>query len=405
MARILVTDAEQRASLAVVRSLGRAGHHVVVCGGRSHTLAGASRFCRASHVVPDPRTDPGGYQAGIERLVESERIEIVVPLTDRSALTVPALRSSRPAVAVAFPPFEAYERISDKRHLMDVARELGVPVPRQVVLENAAARVSAGHLRESGLGFPIVLKPARSAVSGEAGVRSFGVRMVDAEHELAPALAAFPPEAYPLLVQERITGSGLGAFMLADRGRVLASFAHRRLREKPPTGGVSVYCESVPLREDVRVYAERILARFAWTGVAMVEFKEDAASGTVNLMEVNGRFWGSLQLAIDAGVDFPDLLIRMVLGEEVPPVTAYRVGIRSRWLWGDVDHLLWMLRAPHGALAAHPELPSRARALARFLVPWRPGDRFAVLRSSDPAPFLRESVQWAQSVVGRLTSG
>ncbi len=119
------------------------------------------------------------------------------------------------------------------------------------------------------------------------------------------------------------------------------------------------------------------------------------------MMEVNGRFWGSLQLAIDAGVDFPTLLLRTALGEEVAPVTSYRSGVRSRWLWGDVDHLIGMMRMPRSVLATHPELPGRMGALARFVLPWRPGDRFEVLRFRDPAPFFRESVQWIEAVLGR----
>lgn len=405
MVRVLVTDAEQRASLAVVRSLGGAGRHVVVCAAVERPLAGASRFCRAVRRVTGPRRDLAAYVADVVRVVDTERIDVVITTTDLSASMVPDLRAARPGVVVAFPDAGAYERISDKRHLLDVARELGVPVPRQVVLEAPHGGAAAEHLRKEGLGYPLVLKPSRSAVAGAGAVQSLDVLTVDAATDLEDALAGLPREAYPLLVQERIRGPGMGAFLLAQHGRTIASFAHRRIREKPPWGGVSVYRESVPLREDVRRYSEAILQHFGWTGVAMVEFKEDAASGTPYLMEVNARFWGSLQLAIDAGVDFPELLLRSVLGEHVEPVTSYHTGLRSRWLWGDVDHLVGMLRAPRGLREAHPELPSRAGALARFLMPWRPGDRFEVLRLSDPAPFLRESVEWVRNVFGRQSNG
>src|SRR5690606_2968691 len=227
------------------------------------------------------------------------------------------------------------------------------------------------------------------------------VRPARDEAELAEGLAAYPPEAYPILVQERVTGPGIGVFLLAREGRSLAAFGHRRIREKPPTGGVSVYRESVRPRPDVRRHAERLLEALGWTGVAMVEFKEDVATGTPYLMEVNGRFWGSLQLAIDAGVDFPRLLVSSALGEEVGPAPELREGIRSRWEWGDVDHLLWMLLRGPRARAIDPTLPGRLAALGRFLVPWRPGDRPEVLRWSDPRPFLRESAQWVAGVFGR----
>jgi predicted ATP-grasp superfamily ATP-dependent carboligase len=170
------------------------------------------------------------------------------------------------------------------------------------------------------------------------------------------------------------------------------------LREKPPTGGVSVYRESVPLRPDVREHAERLLRHFGWTGAAMVEFKEDARTGIPYLMEVNGRFWGSLQLAIDAGVNFPVMLVRLALDEDVDPPSGYELGVRSRWLWGDFDHLLAVLRTPRWYRDAHPTFPSRGAALAKFLVPWRPGDRFEILRLTDLLPFFRESIQWIRSL-------
>jgi len=401
LATILVTDAEQRSCLAIVRSLARAGHDVHVCSRLAKPLSGASRFCRGSHRVPDPREDLDAFSAALLDVVARERVDLVVPVTDLSAHAVPAIRQADVGAQVVFAPYDAYSDISDKDLLLSVARELGIPVPTGVRVDRAPAGVPSLGVADGTIRFPAVVKPTRSVVPVGRGLASFGVRMVASEDELSTALAAYPTEAYPLLVQERVVGPGLGAFVLADRGRVVATFGHRRLRAKPPTGGVSVYRESVVLREDVRLHAERLVERFGWTGVAMVEFKEDAASGTPYLMEVNGRFWGSLQLAIDAGVDFPRLLLESVLGPAPAPVESYRLGVRSRWLMGDLDHLIWLLRTPGRARREHPDLPGRLRGLGRFLIPWRPGDRFEVLRITDPMPFARELASWLRGAARR----
>ena len=403
--RILVSDGEQRSALAIVRSLGRAGHAVSVCSARDRPLAGASRFCRTTHRVTDPKVDPGRFQADVEAIVEREGIDLIIPATDTSAPPLLALRATGCPATIAFPDEGAYLAISDKRSLLEVARGLGVAVPDHVVLETIGAdrgRASA-FAREHA--YDVVLKPARSAVLADGAMSKLGVSLVRGAEAYDRALDTLPAEAYPLLVQQRISGEGLGVFMLTQSGRPVASFAHRRIREKPPTGGVSVYRESVPLRDDVRRGAEAILGHYGWSGVAMVEFKEDRATGTPYLMEVNGRFWGSLQLAIDAGVDFPELLVRATRGDSVAPLAAYRVGVRSRWLWGDVDHLLWVLRRGRAHRAAHAEIPSALGAIGRFVVPWRPGDRFEVLRASDPRPFLRESRQWLRTQWLRASRG
>jgi predicted ATP-grasp superfamily ATP-dependent carboligase len=99
----------------------------------------------------------------------------------------------------------------------------------------------------------------------------------------------------------------------------------------------------VPVSPQAQLYAQALLDELRWQGVAMVEFKMDQASQTLKLMEINGRFWGSLQLAIDAGVDFPFLLLRTMADEPVEPIGTYRIGVKSRWFLGDLDALLMRL--------------------------------------------------------------
>jgi hypothetical protein len=110
---------------------------------------------------------------------------------------------------------------------------------------------------------------------------------------------------------------------------------------------------------------------------------------------VNGRLWGSVQLAVDAGVDFPALLAAAYAGDSLPAEPPrYRTGIRLRWEWGDVDHALARLRRRDAENALPPGEPSRLGALGAVLLPWRPGDRLEVFRLGDPRPFLRESARW-----------
>jgi hypothetical protein len=129
----------------------------------------------------------------------------------------------------------------------------------------------------------------------------------------------------------------------------------------------------------------------------MVEYKVEESTGTPYLMEINGRFWGSLQLAIDAGVDFPRILMELAMGGKPAPVMSYREGIRSRWWWGDVDHLILRLCRSDSDLSLPPGSPSRGRAILDFMKLWRPGDQSEVLRFADPRPFLKESWTWIKS--------
>src|SRR5690606_17910707 len=145
----------------------------------------------------------------------------------------------------------------------------------QVTLESPGAPVAWGDLA-----FPLVVKPSRSVGGAGAGRRKLGVRHASTEPELRTILAGLPAAAWPVLLQRRIVGPGIGVFLLVWQGRVVAQFAHRRLREKPPSGGVSTYRESTAADPALVERSRALLDRFGWEGVAMVEYKVDAATGT-----------------------------------------------------------------------------------------------------------------------------
>lgn len=390
MSTILITDGEQRAALAATRSLGRAGHTVVVCSSRRASIAGGSRFCAQEELVPSALADVDGFVERIRQIVARHGVDTVIPISEPSLLAILPARGQLEGVRVPFPTYESFLRICDKAEVARAAQTVGIRVPEQqlITAPTDADRVAATAR------FPLVLKPGRSVVGEGAKRRKVSVIHVASAAAFRSALERLPEEAYPVLAQERIVGPGIGVFVLLREGAVQAAFAHRRLREKPPSGGVSVLRESVPLDPDLLDRCVRLLRAFDWEGVAMVECKVSEATGIPYIMEINGRFWGSLQLAIDAGVDFPRLLVDGIDG--LPPVTEYTVGVRSWWEWGDVDHLIARFRRSREELSLPEDAPSRLGALMDFVKAFGPRNRSEVLRLGDPQPFLRESASWVR---------
>ena len=392
---VLVTDGEQRAALAVTRSLGHAGYRVYTAAA-STSLAGASRWSAGKARVPDPLLDPPGFVAVIAELIGRWHIDVLVPITEAALLALLPVRGRFPDLIIPFPDAEVFARVSDKDALLTTAARLGIAHPRSLTLDSPGSGTAAV---EAALRFPVVIKPSRSVQDRGAERLKVPVAYADSPEELGRTLGSLPAGGYPLLIQERIVGDGTGVFLLRWEGQTRAVFAHRRLREKPPSGGVSVYCESITPDPELVRSAESLLSAHHWQGVAMVEFKRDRVSGVPYLMEVNGRFWGSLQLAVDAGVDFPALLLAAALETDAgtPPVS--RAGIRSRWWWGDIDHLLTRLRRSPEALHLPAGAPSRGRVAAEVLLPWRSPGRNEVLRASDPVPALVETALWLRSLL------
>jgi predicted ATP-grasp superfamily ATP-dependent carboligase len=362
---------------------------VDVCSAGGASLAGASRHARADHPVTPPSSDPEASADEIAGAASDAGADAVLPATEASMLALLPRRRELERAVIPFGDVDAFRALSDKDRVHELAGDVGLAVPEQEVL------ASPGELGAVDLGWPVVIKPSRSVREAGGGLSKQGVGYATSPEELSGSLSGLPPSAYPVLLQRRIEGRGTGVFLLRWNDRIYARFAHRRLREKPPSGGVSVYRESVVPPSGLFASSERLLEMFDWRGVAMVEYRVEPEGGTPYLMEINGRLWGSLQLAIDSGVDFPDMLVRLALGEDVRPVTDYRTGVRCRWWWGNVDHV-WLSvrerceRADDGRRTA-------GEGIGSLLCPWLPGDRFEVLRLSDPRPFMRETRGWLEA--------
>ena len=126
----------------------------------------------------------------------------------------------------------------------------------------------------------------------------------------------------------------------------------------------------------------------------MVEFRQVEGEAPV-FLEVNGRFWHSLALACYSGIDFPALLARMAEQGDVEPVGEYKVGVRCRWLLGDLRHLAEVWR---GAPMGYPgTYPGKFSTLAAVLTPV-PGTFHDLFTWDDPLPELGDWINFSRRV-------
>jgi predicted ATP-grasp superfamily ATP-dependent carboligase len=233
-----------------------------------------------------------------------------------------------------------FEVLFDKARTSELARQVGVAVPRETVVTTEAEARSA----LDGWGFPLVLKPPRTlAEAGRPTV--FTVRKAYDEEELRREL---PPllAAGPVVVQENVLGRGVGVDLLLNEGEPLLAFQHERVHE-PLRGGPSSYRRSVPIDPRLLEASCRLLRPLRHTGVAMVEFRWNPATETAFLLEVNARFWGSLPLAVAAGADFPFALFRLLVHGQTSFPGGYRVGAHCRNWSRDLDWMRANFRADH----------------------------------------------------------
>lgn len=364
---VFITDGHWRKTLAAVRALGGKGIRVTV--GESTRLATAafSKYCYRTVVYPSPLFNPQEFLDFLYRKLSRHNYAMLLPMEDE---TVSLLSEHRDEFSrFTYLPITSFEKIQfaqDKGKILQLAEKHGIPIPKTWYIESIAQLTT---LKDS-LAYPVVIKPKTG--SGAIGIAYPGNPVELTEQYLAVH------KHYPFpLIQEFIPreGPGYGAsFLFDENGKVKASFVHKRLREYPITGGASTLRESVR-RDDIRDMAQTLLKAIDWFGVAMVEFKIDLRDSTPKLMEINPRFWGSLALAIVAGVNFPYLLYLMSRGKNFKPVEEYQIGKRCRWLLpGDILHFMYN--------------PNRMNLLPQFLNFWDRNTVDDILSLNDPLPIL-----------------
>ncbi len=331
----LVLDGHSRAALETVQSLGRKRIAVDVAS-EGACLAFTSRYC-GRRIAQPPPGDPDAFLRWLEGLDAEHAYRLLVPSTETSLRSLLRLPESHPLRRRAvLPSTHSLEIALSKQATWEAARSLGVPVPGSRVLTTRPSGVDPGSL-------PLILKPNSSLVT--VGGHSMVLRPVIARtvEEWERALDRLLPLG-SVLEQEFVPGGGVGIECLYRDGACAWHFQHERIHELPLTGGGSSYRRSAPADAGLLSEATRLLGSLAWHGVAMVEFKGSAERG-FRLMEINPRLWGSLALAIGAGVDFP-FGLWSIAGETSPGTQPdYRSPYYARNLEMDVDWLKENLRA------------------------------------------------------------
>ena len=322
----LVTHGWGRIAYNIVRSLGRKGLKVALGTDEFSGMAVLSRYTAAKFRHPSFVRQVPEFISSLTKAMRSFCPRVYLP-SEQEVLVVSKYREHFRNLETRIPiaPFATLRVLHKKDALGRLAASLEVPTPQTIVPHSFADVLSFA--RE--IGNPVVVK----RLSSSSGRGVFFTTREALIKDGARALRGFSFGEF--LVQKFVDGTGYGVSMLFNHGQLRARFTHVRLRERAPRGGVSTLRMSVqnPLLEE---YAESILAQAGFHGVAMAEFKYNEEQKQAWLLEVNPRFWGSLALAIHAGVDFPYLLYRMALDGDIEPVLDYQKNVQGRWIMGDM---------------------------------------------------------------------
>jgi len=336
-------------SLGVVRSLGRHGIPVWVLTS-GHPLARFSRFATKGFSWPGPG-DPRALAYLLE-LAEKSGLRgwVLFPGGDAEARLIALHHDALAQVyRLITPPWETLRWAADKSLTYRLAAEIGVDCPRTF---HPGSRADLARIR---FPFPMILKPTSRNVNN-ALTRAKAWRVDDDD-----ALAARYDEAVAMmgaesvLVQELIPGDGTRQFSYAavcDGGKPIGSLTARRRRQYPiDFGFTSTFVESIE-NSAVEEAACRFLKATSYSGLIELEFKYDPREDKYKLLDVNARAWAWLSLGGKAGVDFPWLMWKLILGE---PIERARGRAGCAWVHAsrDLASAFAELRAGSFSLSAY----------------------------------------------------
>jgi protein-tyrosine-phosphatase/predicted ATP-grasp superfamily ATP-dependent carboligase len=327
--------------------------------------------------------------------LEQHQYELVIPVTERSLLPLHKNRQRFEHVRIAMAEEHSLEMVLDKAKTFKLAEELGISVPRSHYLSDLEQLEPV----MGSLTYPTVVKPSQSVSGQNEGYTRNSVSYATDAASLA-RLCRLRLKHSPVILQSYFKGVGVGVELIADKGDVLYAFQHLRLHELPLSGGGSSFRVSTDLEPELLEASRQLMRSLEWTGVAMVEFKWNADSRTYCLMEINGRFWGSLPLALAAGADFPAMLAELLLEGNIKQHPDYRRAVFSRNLAKDLAWHEAVLRSSSNPVTKIPTATEVVSDLAKL---FSPRHRFDVQSVRDPVPGLLEMGQLGSTYAKRLS--
>lgn len=389
--KALVLGYDNRAFLSVIRSLGRARIQVDIAWHEQNEVL-HSRYINQMHIIPPYTPGSSLWLDAMVNLLKTEKYDLVIPCEDARLMPFQKFKDELGKYSRLYTiSDEAFDALFDKIKTNNLARELGIPVPREMIVDN----LEAIHQITSDFNFPIVLKPQRSFDEKKLHDRN-SVKKAYTEDQLQAYLADMLSVG-PVIVQENFIGEGVGVELLLKDGQPLLTFQHERIHE-PLLGGGSSYRKGVAVNPELLTASVKILGHLRYTGVAMVEFKYNRESKQWIFVEVNARFWGSLPLAIASGANFPLALFEMLVDGKTDFPQAYRTGLYCRSIFLD---LVWQR---DNLLADHSDRTLATRPVWRILLDclvnkFTLRERYDTFTIDDPLPGFFEIVNIIKTII------
>ncbi len=387
--KVLITNATH-ISLAATRSLGQKGIEVTAVSPDKHSITFYSRYCKHK-IVTSFTQEKDIYLDDLVQIVKNEKFDVLLPGGSDLIFTISKYRNKlSPYTKIPIASTDSIEITRDKSKTLKFAMKLGIPCPKTFFFEDIDPSNMKELARE--IGFPAVIKP--NIGSGARGI-SYANSLEELENIYVKTVRQYGPS----LIQEFIKGKPYSSSALFNSNSQPRRICIQQgLRELPPTGGTQIYCISTRQQEIFDNTLE-LLKAMKWYGIAGLDFILDERDQKPKFLEINPRFYGSLCLAIAAGVDYPYLLYRLAMDGDIEPDFNYKTGVKCRYLFPkELKYFSYVFRN-RAAMSSRNLYPSRV--FLDFIRFYEPNLNYFVMSADDPFPAVVNSIRYIRSLIKR----
>jgi predicted ATP-grasp superfamily ATP-dependent carboligase len=287
-----------------------------------------SKYCSKSHIVSDPETDPDTFISELHSIVNNTDADVLLPVKAADTVVVSRHQNEFESTVVATDSFENIRLAHNKERAIRHAEKNGVPVPETYCPTTEAEL----HQIATDIEYPTVIKLRKTSAA-------IGLRYVHSSEELLSTYSHNGSQGMAVdysrpLIQEFVSGTIHDVCVLLEDGEIKTALTQERVRMFPASGGAGVVDKTTD-RKDLIQYTKKLLSPLDWNGIAQVEFIEDETTADPKLIEINPKVWGTTELSIAAGVNFPEQLIDLHIGRPIPSaVSDYEQGLYFIWYEG-----------------------------------------------------------------------
>jgi len=214
-----------------------------------------------------------------------------------------------------YAPSERALEISNNKYLVSkYFQSIQVPVPKSWLAEDILT------MNLFDLPYPLFMKK----ISG-SGTR--GIQIIKDKKDLE----YFAKSGFVL--QEYVEGEEYTIDVISDlEGNMIAASPRKRIKVY---GGLSVISETIK-DDEIVAYTKRIVEDLHLPGPSNIQCKR-TLEGKLYFYDINPRFAsGGLPLAIAAGLNIPEILIRMLMGWEIPKKIKIKEGVIMIRYWDSI---------------------------------------------------------------------